>query len=55
MAEEGVFDRNVPAWRFTHIPQDVLPMLRSAGVSDGTIKQLMVENPRRFFEQNAAY
>ncbi len=32
------------------ISRDVLPRLRRMGVSEGTIDQMMVENPRRLFE-----
>ena len=46
---------NVPNWHFRHISEDVLPALREAGVSDEQIKQMMVENPRRIFEQSGGY
>ena len=39
-----------PNWNFTHISDDVLPALRKAGVSDEQIEQMMVQNPRRYFE-----
>ncbi|MGH2371086.1 MAG: hypothetical protein ACRDI2_23155, partial [Chloroflexota bacterium] len=29
---------------------DFLPRLRTAGISDATIHQITVENPRRLFE-----
>ena len=32
------------------ISREVLPRLRQMGVSEETIDQIMVENPRRFFE-----
>ena len=43
---------NVPNWHFRHISEDVLPALRAAGVSAEQISQMMVENPRRIFEQS---
>ena len=46
---------SVPNWHFRHISEDVLPALREAGVSDEQINQMMVENPRRIFEQNSGY
>ena len=46
---------NVPNWHFRHISEDVLPALREAGVSDEQINQMMVENPRRIFEQSDGY
>lgn len=39
-----------PNWNFTHISDDVLPALRKAGVTDEQIEQMMVQNPRRYFE-----
>jgi phosphotriesterase-related protein len=42
-------------WNFTHIPRDVVPMLRERGVNDAAIEQMTVKNPRRLFEQNQPY
>jgi phosphotriesterase-related protein len=42
-------------WNFTHIPKDVIPMLRERGVNDAAIRQMTVGNPRAIFEQNSAY
>ena len=39
-----------PNWNFTHISNDVLPMLRDRGVTDEQIRQMLVEAPRRYFE-----
>ena len=35
---------------YNFIPRKVLPKLKELGVSDEDIRQIMVENPRRFFE-----
>jgi phosphotriesterase-related protein len=40
----------MPNWRYTHIPDDVLPALRELGVTDDQIRQMLVDNPRRLFE-----
>ncbi len=37
-------------WRWTHIPDDVLPTMREAGISDDDITTMMVTNPRRILE-----
>jgi phosphotriesterase-related protein len=37
-------------WSYTHIFRNIIPELKQAGVSDGTITQLLVENPRKIFE-----
>ena len=47
--------QSVPRWHFRHISDDVLPMFREAGVSDGQIEQMTVANPRRIFEHGGAY
>jgi phosphotriesterase-related protein len=39
----------LPNWRFTHIPDDVVPALREAGVSDLDIHAMLIDNPRRYF------
>ncbi|MDN5937198.1 MAG: hypothetical protein L0H83_00895 [Salinisphaera sp.] len=46
---------NVPNWHYRHIHDDVLPALRERGVSDEQIAQMMVNNPRRIFENVGAY
>ena len=35
---------------FNFITRNVLPRLKELGVSDGDIRQIMEDNPRRFFE-----
>jgi phosphotriesterase-related protein len=40
----------VPKWNFLHIINDVVPALKSRGVTDGQISTMLVENPRRIFE-----
>ncbi|MCZ2813915.1 phosphotriesterase-related protein [Modestobacter sp. VKM Ac-2979] len=40
----------MPNWNFTHVPQDVLPMLRERGASEGHLDQMLVQVPRRYFE-----
>lgn len=44
-----------PNWHYLHISNDVLPALRERGVTEGQIQQMLVENPRRIFEQRAPY
>lgn len=40
----------LPNWHPAHVFKTVLPALREAGVSEEKIRALMVDNPRRFFE-----
>ncbi len=48
-APEGLLDNAAPTWRLTHIPLDVVPMLKERGVSDANIHQMTVLNPRAVF------
>ena len=45
----------VPLWNFRHIPDDVLPALRKAGVSEEDVQTMTVGNPRRVLEKRDAY
>jgi phosphotriesterase-related protein len=36
-------------WHLTHLPRDILPRLRAAGLDDQTIRTLTVENPAALF------
>jgi phosphotriesterase-related protein len=38
-----------PSWNFEHLFDDVLPALRSRGVSEAQIETMLVDNPRRYF------
>jgi phosphotriesterase-related protein len=42
-------------WRWTHIPDDVLPEMRRAGISEDDITTMMVTNPRRILEGRDPY
>ncbi len=42
-----------PRWNFRHIPEDVIPALREAGVAEEAIRAMTVDNPRRYFETTA--
>jgi phosphotriesterase-related protein len=44
-----------PNWHYNHISDDVLPELRTRGVSDQQIDQMLVGNPRRLFEMVGGY
>jgi phosphotriesterase-related protein len=38
-------------WNYNHIPDDILPALRAAGVAEAQIQQMLVGNPRAIFEE----
>src|SRR5262245_49595706 len=44
-----------PEWHLCHISRDVLPMLRYAGVTEAESTTMVVDNPRRIFENTAKY
>jgi phosphotriesterase-related protein len=45
----------LPKWNYLHITTDVLPALRERGVTEAQIDQMLVGNPRRYFENVKAY
>jgi phosphotriesterase-related protein len=52
---EEVTTAMLPRWNYVHIHNDVIPALKKAGVTDEQIKTMMVDNPRKIFEQQSAY
>ncbi|HEY1652584.1 MAG TPA: hypothetical protein VGG09_11935 [Acidimicrobiales bacterium] len=42
-------------WNYLHIHDDVLPYIRERGVTDAQIETMLVDTPRRYFENNSAY
>ena len=48
-ASQAALAQAAPNWHFEHISNDVLPALRSHGVSDEQITTMLVDNPRRYF------
>jgi phosphotriesterase-related protein len=53
----GEVDTSVtmPNWHYLHISQDVLPMLREAGVGEADIDQMLRHNPARLFSVQGGY
>jgi phosphotriesterase-related protein len=42
-------------WRYTHIHEEVLPYLREHGVTEEQLTTMLVDNPRRYFENAGTY
>ena len=40
----------LPNWNYTHISDDVIPALLERGVTEDQVKEMLVDNPRRYFE-----
>jgi phosphotriesterase-related protein len=45
----------LPQWNYLHIANDVLPYLREQGVTEEQIDAMLVDTPRRYFENSSAY
>ncbi len=53
--DEAMIRQAVPRWNFLHIPDDVIPALKAAGVSDDQVRLMTFDTPRRIFEAQGAY
>ena len=42
-------------WRWTYISEEVLPAMRSRGISESDITTMLVDNPRRILVGGAPY
>jgi phosphotriesterase-related protein len=42
-------------WTYLHIHDEVLPYIRERGVTEAQIDTMLVDTPRRYFENNSAY
>lgn len=51
----GTASQVLPRWSYVHIHNDVLPALGARGVSEDDIRTMLVENPRKIFENNKPY
>lgn len=45
----------MPNWHYLHIHNDVLPALKARGVTDEQITTMLVDNPRKIFENQGGY
>jgi phosphotriesterase-related protein len=45
----------LPNWHYLHIHDDVIPALKSRGVTDQQIRTMLVDNPRTIFERQDGY
>jgi phosphotriesterase-related protein len=45
----------LPNWHYLHIHDDVIPALKARGITDGQIEMMLIENPRRIFENQMPY
>jgi phosphotriesterase-related protein len=52
---EGMIESAAPKWHYLHIPDDVVPALRQAGVPEDQVRAMTVDNPRHIFEAQGAY
>lgn len=52
---DPAFKPMMPNWHYLHIEHEVLPALRDRGVTEEQIDQMLVANPRRYFENVEPY
>jgi phosphotriesterase-related protein len=45
----------LPNWHFLHIHNDVIPALKERGVTDEQLTTMLVDNPRKIFENQGTY
>jgi phosphotriesterase-related protein len=45
----------LPNWHFLHIHNDVIPALKQRGVTDEQLTTMLVDNPRKIFENQGGY
>jgi phosphotriesterase-related protein len=51
----GAPEQLAPNWHYSHITDDVLPALRAKGVTEAQIDTMLIDNPRRYFENVGPY
>ena len=51
----NLMQEQVPNWHFNHIPDDVVPALKEAGVTEAQIDDMLIKNPKTLFDQTEAY
>ena len=54
-AKQETIDELAPDWKLTTIHDKIIPLLKERGVSDASVEQMTVKNPRRIFEMQSTY
>lgn len=55
MIDDQALLAQLPRWRYSHIPSEVVPALAAQGVAEEHLHAMMVDNPRRVFERQGSY
>jgi phosphotriesterase-related protein len=45
----------LPRWNYLHIHKDVIPALKTRGVAEAQIHTMLIDNPKRIFENQGTY
>jgi phosphotriesterase-related protein len=53
--DDDLLAQVMPNWHYMHISRDVLPMLQEAGVTEGQIHTMFVDNARRILDHGPGY
>ena len=48
-------EQSGPHWGYEHVPKDVRPALREAGVSQADIDTMTTANPKKIFSRQEPY
>jgi phosphotriesterase-related protein len=54
-ADADLLPSALPNWHFNFVPDQVIPALRDAGVTEEQLRTMTVANPRRVFERQGGY
>jgi len=52
--DQGMLPMVLPNWHYANIHRNVIPVLREGGVTDEQIDDMLIGNPRRYFEVKGA-
>jgi phosphotriesterase-related protein len=53
-ADPGELQNSLPNWRMTHLFENIFPELKRMGMSQADLDHIVIDNPRRYFEEAAA-
>ena len=51
---DKLFEKILPNWHYWHISKNIIPALKTQGITQQQIDTMMIENPRRIFEASQA-
>ena len=52
-ADPAELNKTLPNWKMTHLFENIFPQLIAAGMSQADLDHIVIENPRRYFDEAA--